>query len=631
MELKNFYTVDEMEAEYAKLREKAVAANIDTWEDRAKAQTPHCKFGEEGVCCKNCSMGPCRITPKSPKGICGATADTIAARNYLRSAAAGSATHSDHGREVCHVLLNTKKDGPYKVTDEKKLLSIAKEWGIETENKDIYDVAHEVAMTALNEYGKPFGYLRYIERAIPERQQIWEKLGITPNAVDREISRSLHMTHVGCSADPEPLVKQAMRVGLADGWGGSMMGTDFSDVLFGTPTPRDTEANLGCIEEDQVNIVVHGHDPAMSEMICTVIEMPEYIAKAKAVGAKGINVVGLCCTANEVAMRHGIRMAGNFLQQENALLTGAIEMMVVDVQCIFPAIGPLSECFHTKFVTTSPIARIPHSIYKEFKTETALETAKELIDMAIDNFKNRDKSKVYIPQMKSEARIGYSCEAIIKQLDTVTNSFVDEVGSYRPLIECVKSGVLRGAVAIVGCNNPKVRADYSHIEIIKELIANDIIVVSTGCSSQAAAKAGLMSMEAVDTMCGEGLRRVCKLANIPPVLHMGSCVDISRMMLLANGIAKDWGITIPEVPVVGCAPEWMSEKAVSIANYVVSTGIDTYLGIEPQVKGSAEVQRLITEGTREWAGGGYYITTDPKELVKMMIEGIEKKREHLNI
>jgi carbon-monoxide dehydrogenase catalytic subunit len=329
-------------------------------------------------------------------------------------------------------------------------------------------------------------------------------------------------------------------------------------------------------------------------------------------------------------MRHGVKMAGNFLQQENALLTGIVEMMVVDVQCIFPAIGPLSECFHTHFVTTSPIARIPGSTYVEFHPETARQQGKELVKLAIDNFEKRDPAKIHVTGNKQAARVGYSCEAIVKELNGVTNSHVDVRDTYLPLIDCVKAGVLRGAVAIVGCNNPKVRPDHSHIEIMKKLLANDIIVITTGCSAQAAAKAGLMKKEAKE-LCGAGLRRVCELVGIPPVLHMGSCVDISRMMLLATDIADDWGITIPQLPVVGCAPEWMSEKAVAIANYVVSTGIDTYLGIEPQVKGSSQMMELITEGTRKLTGAGFIINTDPDQLVQAMIDGIESKRAKLGI
>ena len=467
--------------------------------------------------------------------------------------------------------------------------------------------------------------------ATEERQKVWEREGIAPRAVDREISTAMHMTHMGNTADAEALVRQSLRTGLADGWGGSMTGTEFSDILFGTPMPNDTEADLGVLEKDMVNIIVHGHDPAMSEMVVAAAEDRDMIEYARSKGAKGINVAGLCCTANEVAMRHGIRMAGNFLQQEKAMLTGLVEMMAVDVQCIFPALGPLSECFHTKVITTSPIARIPGTIYVQFNAETAREQGRDLVRMAIDNFENRNPGKIFVPQNKQKATVGYSCEGIKSRLDTVTNSFVDELDTYKPLIECVKSGVVRGAVALVGCNNPKVRPDYAHIEIMKELLKNDIVIVATGCAAQAAAKAGLMDKAAKDLYCGEGLKRVCELADIPPVLHMGSCVDISRMMLLATGIAKDWGIDVPQVPVVGCAPEWMSEKAVSIANYVVATGIDTYLGVEPQVSGSSEMMELITEGTRKMVGAGYIINTDCDQLVKAMIDGIEAKRAALGI
>jgi carbon-monoxide dehydrogenase catalytic subunit len=575
-------------------------------------------------------MGPCRITPKADRGICGADAHTIAGRHYLRMATAGSAAHSDHGREIAHILHKASPDSNYRVRDELKLLRLAEEWGVPTEGRDIYDVAHEVAEIGLNEYGKPFGTLRFLNRATPERQKLWNETGIAPRAIDREISTSLHMTHMGNTAEAEALVRQSLRVGMADGYGGSMMGTIFTDIMFGTPTVRATECNLGVLEADMVNIIVHGHDPAFSEMVVLAAETKELIDYARSKGAKGINIAGLCCTANEVTMRHGVRMAGNFLQQENAILTGVVEVICVDVQCIFPALGPLTDCFHTKFVTTSPVARIPNSVYVEFKQETAMEQAAEIIRLAIDNYEKRDQAKTFIPANKQAAVVGYPNEQIIKELDGVTNSHVDERGSYMPAIDSIKAGVLRGAVAMVGCNNPKVRPDYSHIEIMKELVENDILIVASGCSAQAAAKAGLLSKEA-KFMCGDGLRRVCELVGIPPVLHMGACVDISRMMLLVNEIATDWNVDVTQLPIVGCAPEWMSEKAVAIANYVVATGIDTYLGIEPQVKGSTEMMELITEGTRKITGAGYIINTDPHELVRSIIDGIEKKRAALGI
>ena len=624
------YTHEELDAEYDKLLAIAEKKGASVWQMRVKQQTPHCKFGEDGVCCRICSMGPCRITKKAPRGICGCDAHGIVARNYLRFTAGGSATHSDHGREIAHTLYCASPDGAYQVKDEAKLRGIAKRWGIEEEGRDTYDVARDVALAGLGEYGKVFGYQNWIKDATEERQKVWEEQEIAPRAVDREVSRALHMTHMGCSSEPEALIRQSLRCGLADGWGGSMTGTQFSDVLFGTPMPIDTEANLGVIKKDYVNIILHGHDPSLSEKIVEWAETKEMIALAHEVGAKGINLAGVCCTSNEVTMRHGIPMAGNFLQQENCVLTGAIEAIVVDVQCIFPALGPLSKCYHTKFITTSDVARIPDSEFVRFEAETANENAEKIVRMAIENFKNRDPESVYIPDVKKDATVGYSCEAIIKQLDTVTNSQVDELGTYQPLIDCITSGVLRGAVAMVGCNNPKVRADRGHIDLMKKLLANDIILVLTGCSAQAAARYGLMSKNAKD-ICGDGLKRVCTLADIPPVLHMGSCVDISRMMNLVCDLAAQWGITTPELPAVGCAPEWMSEKAVSIGNYVVATGIDTFLGVVPYVNGSDQVVDLLTNGIRDWVGAAYTFETDMDKLGDLMIERIEEKRLALGI
>lgn len=623
-------TVEEFEAATNRLLETGAKVGADSWQMRVKNQTPHCKFGESGVCCRICSMGPCRITPKAPRGICGCDVHGIVGRNYLRFTAGGAATHSDHGREIAHTLYQAAADGNYKVKDEAKLKVLAAEFGVETEGRDIYEVAHEVAEKGLLEYGKPFGTQIFTKRAPEHTQEIWKREEITPRAIDREVSCAMHMTHMGCSSKPEALIRQSLRNGLSDGWGGSMMGTEFSDVLFGTPREVETEANLGVMVAENVNIVVHGHDPSLSEMICEYTDSKEMIDYAKSMGAQGITVSGVCCTSNEVAMRRGIPMAGNFLQQENVVLTGACEAIVVDVQCIFPALGPLSKCFHTKFITTSPIAQMPDSEFIRFNAKTAGENAKLIVKTAIENFKNRNNDLVYIPQLKQKATVGFSVEQIEKKLDGVTNSHVDETGTMMPLVDCVKSGVLRGAVAMVGCNNPKIRPDAAHISLMKKLIANDIILVVSGCSAQAAAKAGLMDKRAKE-LCGAGLKRVCELADIPPVLHMGSCVDISRMMVLASRIAKDSGWNISQIPLVGCAPEWMSEKAVSIGNYVVATGIDTYLGVEPYAYGSSEVDGLLKGGLRDWVEACYTVEKDIDKLGDLMIERIEEKRAALGI
>ena len=626
-------TIEEMEAATNSLLENAQKVGADTWQQRVKNQTPHCGFGESGTCCRICSMGPCRITKKAPRGICGCDVHGIVGRNYLRFTAGGSATHSDHGREIMHTLHQTKEGGNYQIKDPEKLIRIAKEWGVETEGKDIYDLAHEMAEIGLLEYGKPFGVQRFLKRAPQHTQDLWKAAEIEPRAIDREVSTAMHMTHMGCSSLPEALIRQALRAGLSDGWGGSMMGTEFSDVMFGTPKPVDTTANIGVMEKDNVNIVVHGHDPSLSEMIVYYANDPEMIAYAKSLGAKGITVSGVCCTSNEVAMRHGIPMAGNFLNQENVVLTGACEAIVVDVQCIFPALGPLSKCFHTKFITTSPIARMPDSEFIQFHAETAGENAKAIVKMAIENFQNRNQDLVNIPNQKQNARVGYSVEAIIKVLDGVANSQVDEFGTTKPLLECVTSGVLRGAVAMVGCNNPKVRPDSAHIGLMKKMLENDIILIVSGCSAQAAAKAGLMDPVKAKEYCGDGLKRVCELAGIPPVLHMGSCVDISRMLILASELSKDSGIPISQLPVVGCAPEWMSEKAVSIGNYVVATGIETFLGVDPYTKGSEEVANLLQgeHGIKDWVEARFVVDTDIDSLCDKMIACIEAKRDALGI
>ena len=626
-------TVDEMEAATNSLLENGKKVGADSWQQRVKNQTPHCGFGEAGTCCRICSMGPCRITRKSPRGICGCDVHGIVGRNFLRFTAGGSATHSDHGREICHTLYQAKEGGNYQVKDPEKLVRIAKEWGVETEGKDIYDLAHEVAELGLMEYGKPFGTQRFLKRAPEHTQELWHNAGIEPRAIDREVATALHMTHMGNTSLPEALVRQALRCGLSDGWGGSMMGTELSDVLFGTPKPIDSTANIGVMEKDMVNIIVHGHDPSLSEMIVYYANDPEMIALAKSVGAKGINIAGVCCTANEVAMRHGIPMAGNFLSQENVVLTGACEAIVVDVQCIFPALGPLSKCFHTKFITTSPICRMPDSEFIQFSAENAGDNAKAIVKMAVENFKNRNQDLVNIPNQVQKTRVGYSLEAIVKVLDGVANSQVDQFGTTKPLLECITSGVLRGAVAMVGCNNPKVRPDTAHIELMKKMLENDIIVIVSGCSAQAAAKAGLMDPEKAKDYCGAGLKRVCELAGIPPVLHMGSCVDISRMLILAAELAKDSGLNISQLPVVGCAPEWMSEKAVSIGNYVVASGLDTYLGVDPYVSGSSEICDLLTgeDGINQWVEAKYTVEKDIEKLGDMMIERIEQKRAALGI
>ncbi|MEG0075116.1 MAG: anaerobic carbon-monoxide dehydrogenase catalytic subunit [Eubacterium sp.] len=617
------------------LVEKAQRDGAETMWDRKAALKTQCGFGEAGICCRICAMGPCRVSPSPDKGaqrgICGADRDTIVARNFARMAAAGTSAHSDHARDIVHAMHLSCEEGPFRIRDEEKLRRISAEWGVEdADTKETYALAHELSEMALMEFGKPFGTQNFLKRAPKVRQELWEREELAPRAIDQEVVTLLHSTHMGCASDAESILRRSIRTSLSDGWGGSMIGTEFSDIMYGVPKERASESNLGVIDPDQVNIVLHGHDPNLAEMVVVASKDPEMIERAKALGAKGINVVGMCCTGNEVTMRHGVKIAGNFYQQEMAVITGAVEAVIVDVQCIFPALPKLAKSYHTRFISTSPKAKIAGDLYIEFKESDPIACAHEVIMTAVDNFKNRDASKVEVPELKQETMIGYSVETTISCLDRVVNSQIDVTGTVKPLGDLIWAGVLRGAAGIVGCNNPKVEHDYSHITVMKELIKNDVICVVTGCAAQAAAKAGLLQLEAKE-LCGRGLKEACERANIPPVLHMGSCVDISRILHLVSLVANERGVDMAELPVVGVAPEWMSEKAVAIASYVVGSGLNTYLGIIPYVDGSPNFVKLMTEDLVEMTGATYVFEKDPTVMAEKIMVDIDDKRTKLGI
>ncbi len=607
------------------LRE-AERQGLETAWDRFEAQQPQCGFGQLGVCCRNCNMGPCEIDifgeGGPTKGVCGATADIIVARNLLRMIAAGAAAHSDHGRDIAHTLLLTAagKGGGYEIKDEEKLKALAAEYGIDTDARTKEEIALDLAKAVYAEFGKQEGPIQFTRRAPEKRVELWQKLGIDPRGVDREIVESMHRTHIGVDNDYVNLTLHGLRTSISDGWGGSMIATELSDVLFGTPTPVKAVANLGVLKADQVNVIVHGHEPTLSEMIVAAAADTELLELAKKHEAKGINVAGICCTGNEVLMRHGIPVAGNFLQQELAIITGSVEAMVVDVQCIMPALTSLADCYHTKIISTSPKAKFPGATHIEFHEENAYEIAKEIVKTAVENYQNRKPEQVTIPDERAECMVGFSVEAIVSALG----------GSLDPLLDAVKSGAIKGIAGVVGCNNPKVKQDYSHLTLVMELIKRDILVVSTGCNAIACAKAGLLLPEAAD-QAGAGLNGVCKALGIPPVLHMGSCVDISRILVTCAAIANALGVDINDLPVAGAAPEWMSEKAVSIGAYVVASGIFTVLGTVPPVLGSPNVAKLLTEGAEEVVGGRFAVEVDPLKMADLITDHIEGKRKALGI
>jgi len=604
---------------------KALEDGVETAWDRFIDQQPQCGFGQLGICCNRCAMGPCRIEPfgkKPDRGVCGATADTIVARNLLDDLSTGAAAHSDHGREVLEVLLDTAvgKSQGYQITDETKLKAIAAEYGINTENRKKEEIAEDVARAMLEEYGTLKNRIQMAERAPEKTKDTWKRLGIVPRSVDREIVESMHRIHMGVGADYVNILLHAMRTSLADGWGGSMMATEGSDILFGTPAPLRSRANLATLKQDMVNIVLHGHNPILSEMIVKAADDPQLKERAAGKGAKGINIVGMCCTGNELLMRHGIPIAGTFLDQELAIATGAVEVMVVDYQCIFPSIAQTAACYHTRVVSTSQKAKIPGTTYLEFRPETALDTAREIVALAIDNFPNRNPDRVRIPQKPVDLMAGFSEEAIRKALG----------GTYRPLIDAIVGGRIRGAVGIVGCNNPKIKQDYGHVTLAKELIKRDILVLETGCAAIACGKAGLLVPEAAD-LAGDGLKSVCKALGIPPVLHMGSCVDCSRILMLAANIAKELGVGIGDLPIGGAAPEWYSQKAISIGTYFVSSGVYVVLGIPPKIFGSPNVTNLLAAQLTDLVNASFAVEPDPVKAADLLEAEIDRKRKALGI
>ncbi len=604
---------------------KAAEDNVETVWDRYLKQQPPCGYCELGLSCRNCVMGPCRIDPfgEGPQqGVCGADADIIVARNLARMIAAGAASHSDHGRDLVEVLhkIGRGQAPGYEIKDPEKMKRLALEYGVPTDNRATQAIALDLAEAMMEDYGMKKSQITLVSRAPQQRLDRWKKLRVLPRGIDRETSEIMHRTHMGVDNDWVSLLLQAVRNSLSDGFGGSLIGTEVSDIIFGTPQPGMSEVNLGVLKEDRVNILVHGHSPVVSEMICLATEDPEMIALAQSQGARGINLVGLCCTGNELTMRRKIPMAGNHLMTELTLVTGAVESMIVDYQCIMPSLGQVAQCYHTRMYSTSDKAKFPFMEHVEFNPDNAKEQAYRIVRESIENFTRRIPEKVNIPVQPVKTMTGFSVEAILGALG----------GTLTPLIEAIKAGKIKGAVGVVGCNNPKVKQDYGHVELIKRLIANDILVLTTGCVNVAAGKAGLQVPEAKE-LAGPGLKEVCGALGIPPSLHLGSCVDNSRILVIACALANALGVDIDQLPLAGSAPEWYSEKAVTIAFYVMASGIFTHLGVMPPILGSKKVTEMATQGLNDVLGACFAVEPDPIKAAELITNHILEKRKGLGL
>ena len=625
IEIKDFTTCEATR----QMLEKARRDGVETHFDRA-ANMKACPIGADSACCKNCFMGPCRMNPKDPYGkvgVCGANIDTIQARNFGRMVATGTACHNDHGMAMLDIFRDVVqgKIKDYRIKDVGKLESVAQSIGIETEGRSVQDIAMDLYHELEKTYTQVEGEMPFAKRVPPKTLEMWRKHGIVPRGAMREIMEMMSRTHIGMDQDYTNIIKQICRTSLADGWGGSMVATEISDILFGTPSPVSVEVNMGVLKEDQVNVIVHGHEPNLFESMLASVNAPSLLESAKAAGAKGINLVGMCCSGAEVMSRHGIPHAGNFSSTEPVIVTGAVDAMAVDVQCIQQGLVKAAECYETALFTTNPRCHLEGATHIELDEHNPQVCTDEIVIKAISRFKNR-KFPVEIPKQVGVGVHGFSHEYINYMLGGSFRS------SYTPLNENIINGRIRGVAGVVGCTNPRVRQDYVHVELVKELIKNDVLVVQTGCSQIALAKAGLTSPEAA-VLAGDGLREVCETVGMPPVLGLGSCVDNTRILIACSEMVRTGGLgdSIADLPVAGAAPEYMSEKAIAIGQYFVASGVFTVFGVTFPVTKGTKFEKLLFEGLEEMGMGKWGFTPDPHEMAKMMIAHIDKKRQALGI
>ncbi len=613
-------------------------SGVDTAYDRFLKMQPQCQYGNLGLCCSICLQGPCRITKKADKGICGAPAYAIVARNLVRSVLGGTSAHSDHGLHTSLTLSEVADGhgGDYGITDSDKLKRVAKRMDIETEGRSDQEILRELVDLALEDFGRINGqHSRWLEKtALPERIQKFTECNILPYSIHRTIAESMAQTHMGMDSDPVNLVFQALKSALCD-YVGMHIATDLSDILFGTPQPVKSEANMGVMGENMVNIALHGHNPVLSEMVVKAAR--EMQDEAKEAGAEGIKCMGICCTGNEVLMRQGVPPVTNFLSQELAIMTGALDAMVVDIQCIMPGVQSVAECYHTKVITTIPSVKIPSSYYVDFEESRAMEKAREIVTLAIDAFKERDNSKVNIPQVKNEVMAGFSLEAFEDLL-----SSVNAEEPYKVITDAIEQGELEGLCLFAGCNNLKVKHDENHSVILKELAKNNILPVATGCAAGTYAKMGLMNSDAVEKYAGDGLKAFINRLNeankdklggekLPLVFHMGSCVDNTRAYDLMTNLAKQWNVDTPKVPYAASAPEAMSEKAVSIGSWCVTLGMPVHVGVVPPIPGSPLVDGIALQIAQDVYGGYFMWEEDPQEAAKKLLNAIGERTWKLKV
>ncbi|MDO5309914.1 MAG: anaerobic carbon-monoxide dehydrogenase catalytic subunit [Planctomycetia bacterium] len=605
---------------------RAEQLQLETAFDRFDRQKPQCNFGLAGVCCKICNMGPCRVTTKSPRGVCGADADLIVARNLLRACAAGVAQHGMHAREVM-LALKWAAEGKLKapILGEQKVRATAKAFGIDVENKTLEELASQLADLLLEDLSRTVpGKHHTISACAPkERQERWKELGILPVSAYHEVFEAYHRSGCGVDGDWASVLEQFLRCGLAFTFSGVVGASIATDCLFGVGDRVTSKTNIGALEEGYVNIAVHGHLPLLVSEIVKVGREEAFIDEAKSRGAKGIRFYGVCCSGLAAMYRYGgVIPLCNAVSAELVLATGALDLWVADVQDVFPAIMDVARCFKTTVVTTSESARLPGAERFEYDHEHAniaqtRELAEKIVRRGIESFANRRDVPVYIPPYEVEAEVGFSVEYVHKRF-----------GSMAPLANAIKDGDILGVVNMVGCNNPKTLYERSIVDVAEELIKNNVLILSNGCASFPLMKLGYCQKNA-GSRAGQTLSAFLQ-DDLPPVWHVGECIDNTRSSGIFAGIAQELGHKICELPLAFASPEWGNEKGIDAALGFRLMGVNSYHCVEAQIHGSKRVVEFLKYGTKELLGSVMTVDVDPKSLAQKIISDMRAKRAALN-
>lgn len=596
---------------------------IETVFDRFDAQKAHCGYGLEGTCCRVCNMGPCTITPRSPRGVCGADADVVVARNILRWVAAGVASHGARGREVLLALkaaAEGRLDLPIK--GEAKARAIAKAFGIDSPEKSLPQIAGEIADLLLEDLARPVpGKHRTLQAlAPPERLAVWEELDILPIGAYHEVYEALHRTGTGTDGDWENLMRQLLRCGLAFAWN-SVLGSSIAmDILYGPPQRDLISANLGALDPDYVNIAIHGHSPVMPMAIVEVAEEPEFQALAAEASGKGIRFFGICCSGLSALYRHGgVSPLANAVGAELVLGTGALDLWVADVQDVYPGIMEVANCFHTRVVTTNDSCRLPGAEHIAFDHQHAnlaevKDLARRIVRLGIRQYPLRHAANVFVPRQQMQAEIGFSVENLGATFNGLPR-----------LLEKLVSGEIRGIVNLVGCNNPKVLYEKTICDVTDALLAADVLILTNGCASFPLLKLGYCTVDA-HAKAGPGLRAVLQEQHLPPVLHMGECLDNARASGLFRALADLAGQPIKAMPFAFASPEWSNEKGVGASLGFRLLGVPSYHCVPPPIGGSDAVAKFFYEDTEKTLGAAMVVRVDPGEMVKKLLDDMDKRR-----